>query len=171
MTTHARVACPTEHEEAVAFMQGARLLCLAQRPRLPPPIHITNETKGTHGYALVAYLKAEGREPGVPDYFWPVARGGFHGVWIELKRVRGGRLTAEQRWWGTVLREQGYLWLCCKGADQALEWMQKILSWGFVDVVGEDRRRLCGSPEDRRGAGDRGVVAAPGALLREPQPD
>lgn len=36
-------------------------------------------------------LKREGVKPGVPDILLPVARGGFHGLFIEMKRRTTGR--------------------------------------------------------------------------------
>jgi hypothetical protein len=54
-----------------------------------------------------AILKAEGRRRGVSDTFLPVARGGFHGLWTELKRI-GGKPTDEQLQWRAEMRAQGY---------------------------------------------------------------
>lgn len=52
-------------------------------------------------------MKAEGVRRGVPDYCLPVARGGFHGLYIELKNATG-RTSPEQRQWIADLTEQGY---------------------------------------------------------------
>lgn len=52
-------------------------------------------------------LKAEGVKKGVPDIFLPVARHGFNGLFIEMKRP-GETPTAEQEFWHKVLRDQGY---------------------------------------------------------------
>ncbi len=41
---------------------------------------------GSRSKTTAAMLRAEGVKPGVPDIFWPIARGGFHGMFIELKR-------------------------------------------------------------------------------------
>ena len=38
-------------------------------------------------------LKAQGVKSGVPDMCLPVARGGYHGLYIELKRQKGGTVS------------------------------------------------------------------------------
>lgn len=55
-------------------------------------------------------LKAEGRKPGVPDVLLPVARGGYHGLFVEMKRANGvpSDVSDEQREWLEVLGANGY---------------------------------------------------------------
>ena len=48
-----------------------------------------------------------GLKPGVPDIFWPVARGGYHDMFIELK-VGRNQLSAEQRAWIDRLEPEGF---------------------------------------------------------------
>jgi hypothetical protein len=38
----------------------------------------------------------------------PVARGTSHGLYIELKRTKGGRVSPDQREWIEALRAEGY---------------------------------------------------------------
>lgn len=61
-----------------------------------------------------ARLKAEGRRKGVPDLCLPVSRGGYHGLYLEMKAA-GGSLTREQVDWIAALRGQGYKAVCVKG--------------------------------------------------------
>ncbi len=65
-------------------------------------------------------LKMEGVRAGVPDLFLPVAAGGKHGLFIEMKREKGGRLSPEQKDWLTFLRAQGYEAQCCAGYFEAM---------------------------------------------------
>lgn len=63
--------------------------------------------------------KPMGVKSGVPDIFLPVPRGGFHGLWIEMKRVRSGRVTPAQKDWVERLNGQGYAAHICYGWEQA----------------------------------------------------
>lgn len=56
---------------------------------------------------------------GVPDLCLPVARGANHGLYIELKRQRGGRISEEQVRWIDGLLKQGYAAAICKGWQEA----------------------------------------------------
>lgn len=73
---------------------------------------------GHRARRTAARLKAEGVRAGVPDYCLPVARGGFHGLYIELK-TNAGRLSPEQHQWMVALTSEGYLAVMCRGWAQA----------------------------------------------------
>jgi len=45
---------------------------------------------GQRNVIVAAKMKAEGVLAGVPDLFVPVACGGYHGLWIEMKKSRVG---------------------------------------------------------------------------------
>lgn len=65
-----------------------------------------------------------GVRAGVPDLFLPVPMGGKHGLFVEMKRADGGRLSDAQRMWLTWLSELGYEAVCCHGwleAKSAIE--------------------------------------------------
>lgn len=66
-----------------------------------------------------AILKATGVKAGVPDICLPVARGGYNGLYIELKRPSGGYLSSAQEIWLNNLSKQGYRAVCCKGFEAA----------------------------------------------------
>lgn len=68
--------------------------------------HVPNEGKRTK--ATAAKMKRIGLKKGVPDICLPVARGGFHGCYIEMKAV-GGKATKEQCEYLDALRLEGYL--------------------------------------------------------------
>ena len=65
------------------------------------------------------YLKASGVRKGVPDICLPVGRGGYHALYIELKRVKGGRLSPDQRQMLADLNAEGNFAVVCRGAEDA----------------------------------------------------
>lgn len=86
-------------------------------PELELMYHIPNG--GSRNKAEAARLQAQGVRPGVPDICMPVARNGHHGLYIELKRQKGGRLTEKQKEWIDALLRQGYFACRCDGWEAA----------------------------------------------------
>lgn len=82
-----------------------------------PVVHIPNEGKRTVSYA--ERLKRAGMRPGFPDLFIPLAREGFHGLFVEMKYGKG-KTTAEQEAWLTLLGENGYRAVVCYGCEEAI---------------------------------------------------
>ena len=77
---------------------------------------------------LRSKMKRQGMPKGFPDINLPIAVhvAGFphryyHGLYIELKRLKGGFVSKEQKWWHKELREQGYKVEVAKGHKQAIE--------------------------------------------------
>lgn len=83
-----------------------------QAPELSLLFHVPNG--GKRNAAEAAHLKRQGVRAGVPDLCLPVARGGYHGLFIELK-AEGGRPSAAQKEWLGRLRVQGYKAEICVG--------------------------------------------------------
>lgn len=96
----------------------------AKYPELCLLYHVPNE--GKRSRAAGGRLKAEGLKPGVPDLCLPVARGGFHGLYIELK-AQGGKVTANQEKWIAELTAQGYLAKVCVGFESAQQLIESYL--------------------------------------------
>lgn len=109
---------PTEDEEQIDLMRWAALAAAA-RPELRMLFHIPNG--GSRGKAEAGRFRAMGVKPGVPDLFLPVARGPWHGLFVELKRTKGGRVSPEQAEWIRDLEAQGYCAVVCRGWEQARE--------------------------------------------------
>lgn len=74
-----------------------------------------------------ARMKAGGVKAGVPDMFLPVAREGCHGLYIELKRRHGGKVSHQQIAWMDALARQGYKVSLCLGWDAARAVIQQYL--------------------------------------------
>ena len=87
--------------------------------------HIPNG--GMRHKATAARLKAEGVKSGVPDICLPVARGKHHGLYIELKRIKGGKPTDNQIKWMAALNKQGYQVALCNGWEAAAKVITQYL--------------------------------------------
>lgn len=87
--------------------------------------HIPNG--GKRGKAEAIRFKAEGVKAGVPDICLPVARGEWHGLYIELKRREGGRVSAEQTQWLEALMREGYCTAICRGWEEAQRMILRYL--------------------------------------------
>lgn len=76
-----------------------------------------------------------GLRPGWPDLFVPLMRQGFGGLFIELKRRKGGVTTLKQREWLQKLSDEGYKAVLCIGADEAQKVIEFYLGVTYGDSV------------------------------------
>lgn len=79
------------------------------------------------GPAAANRFKTTGLRAGVPDLHLPVARGGYHGLWLELKRQHGGIVSDVQTWWHDRLRDEGHRVAVCRGAEPAIRLLMDYL--------------------------------------------
>ena len=112
---------PLEHHEQVAFVQWFRL----QHPRvliyaIPNGASLAGDEK--QRAILMGRLKAEGLTPGVPDLHIPA-----WSLYIEMKRVRGGRISPEQREIHAELRASGNTVIVATGSMDAIGQLRVIL--------------------------------------------
>jgi hypothetical protein len=102
----------TEHEEQVAYVTWARFMGLDTLFAIP--------NGGARHIVAATKLKAEGVLSGVPDLFLPRRVGGRAGLFIEMKRSKGGSLSESQKAMIERLTDAGYTCAVCKGADEAI---------------------------------------------------
>lgn len=105
----------SEHDEQAALIQWLALY-EERYPALQRLYAIPNG--GKRDKATAARLKAEGVKPGVPDLCLPVARRGYHGLYIEMK-ISGGRVSKEQRQWLAAAEADGYMTAVCYSWPEA----------------------------------------------------
>lgn len=74
----------------------------------------------------MARLKKQGLRPGVWDNFLPLARGKYHGLYIEMK-VGKNKLTDGQSKFGTYAVNQNYKCVVCYGVEQAIKAVEDYL--------------------------------------------
>jgi hypothetical protein len=83
---------------------------------------------GKRNKIVAAKLKREGVKAGIPDLMLPYARGGWHGLFIEMKRIKGGSVSKIQGERIAFLRGQNYQVKICKGAAEAIEAIKVYMS-------------------------------------------
>ena len=112
-----------ESDHQQALFQWAKLM-QAQYPELKLLHSIPNGGKRNKIEAV--RLKKEGVLAGVSDVFLPVSRGKYHGMYLEMK-VKGGKLSDNQKWWMSETTKQGYLSIVCYGWQEASETIKRYL--------------------------------------------
>lgn len=74
-----------------------------------------------------ARLKAEGVRAGVPDVFLAVPSGDAHGLFLELKRAKGGRTSRAQTETMKIFDLLGYRCVVARGAREAIDCVTEYL--------------------------------------------
>ena len=112
---------PTEHQEQCAV--------IAWCDQHPIAKHIFAIPNGANkSPATAAKFKREGLRRGIPDLFLPVASRGFHGLFIEMKRVKGSVQADAQLQKAVELEDLGYHVETCRGAQTAIDLIRWYLT-------------------------------------------
>lgn len=116
---------------------------LGEYPELALLYHIPNGGKRDAKTATI--LKRQGVKAGVPDLHLPVARGGYHGLYIELK-VNNNKATEKQKVWIKQLNKQGYLAVVCYGWQEAAKQLLDYLETGTATTAAREAGREIKQP-------------------------
>ena len=114
----------SEYNEQVVIFQWAKM----SEARYPDLWLLNSSLNGVRlkiGQAVKA--KRGGMKRGFPDISLPVPRGTFHGLYIELKDLKG-YVRKEQKEWLHKLRVQGYCCGVCKGSREAIDFIKEYLN-------------------------------------------
>lgn len=111
-----KIDAPTEAQEQRDLFRWAAYQT-GKYPELRLMFHVPNE--GKRSIVTGARMVGEGMKRGVPDICLPVPRGKYHGLFIELKRTRNYRVSADQERWLADLSRQGYKAVMCRGWGEA----------------------------------------------------
>lgn len=123
--TKQRLKVPTEHIEQKRLMEWWKLAHRGFEVKENMFFAIPNG--GDRHAAVGAKLKAEGVRAGIPDMMLAVPRGGHHGLFIELKRRRGGKVSDAQSTIMEGLAAHGYRCEVCKGWGEAKDKIEEYL--------------------------------------------
>lgn len=114
----------TEHQEQVALFQWCRM----NEKHWPELALFHAIPNGGHRHPVVAKkMKAEGTKAGILDTHLPVARRGYHSLYIEMK-AKGGRLSDVQKWWIARLQAENNLVEVCYNWIDATKILKDYLS-------------------------------------------
>ena len=115
----------TEAQHQQNVIKWSQQADIRQRfPELKLLHHITNERKCTPIQGRM--LKLQGVKSGVPDLHLPVARCGYHSLYIEMKAEKG-RTSDNQDWWIAELEGQGNKCTVCHSWKEAVLVLEKYL--------------------------------------------
>ena len=111
--------CPTEEQEQIKLAEYLdwKGYCWC---------HVPNG--GNRNVVTGAKLKKQGVKPGVPDVliFDNLGNVDVSGISIELKRKKGGQVSKYQKEWLNKLENKGWLTRVCRGADEAIDWLEEL---------------------------------------------
>ena len=109
---------PTEHQEQSLVVKYCTLKKI-------PIFHIPN---GSYK-SVTARIKAkqEGLVSGIPDLMIPVANKDYHGLFIEMKRIKNSKVSVHQKQWIDLLNKQGYKAIVCYGNKEAIQEIENYI--------------------------------------------
>lgn len=84
---------------------------------------------GKRNYFEALKFKRMGVSAGFPDIEIPIPSGPYHGLYIELKRIKGGKVSEAQLEWLNYLKDKGYYADVAYGFEQAKEIVIHYLSF------------------------------------------
>ena len=105
----------SEHSEQVGFVNWFR----AKYPKVLI-FAIPNGEK--RAISVAVRLKEEGVTPGIPDLYIPSCN-----LWVEMKRVKGGRISPDQKKIISYLESVGHTVIVGKGATDASKQVLEFL--------------------------------------------
>lgn len=109
---------PSEHDEQAGFVQWFR----AKWPRV---MIFAIPNGGKRDIKTAKRLHREGVTPGIPDLYIPA-----WGIWIEMKRQKGGRTSPDQDAMIQYLEEIGHTVIVGYGAMDASDKLLRMLNFG-----------------------------------------
>jgi len=82
---------------------------------------------GSRNKIEAANLKRQGVVAGVPDMMIPVPNKNYAGLFIEMKRKKGGVVSKYQKEWISRLNSLGYKAVVCKGFEEAKKVIEEYM--------------------------------------------
>lgn len=114
-----------EHNEQVNLMKWWSLAHF--KFKIPERCLFAIPNGGQRNVITAKRLKDEGVRSGIPDLFLAVTTPSFSGLFIEMKKAKGGRVSKHQEEMLKELSERGYKTEVCHGWSEAVAAIQNYL--------------------------------------------
>ena len=114
-----------EHTEQVNLMKWWALACRTYQ--LDERMLFAIPNGGQRNIIVAAKMKQEGIRSGIPDLFLAVPKKDYHGLFIEMKKVKGGRVSENQKEMINVFNNFHYLAIVCNGWIEAKKAIEEYL--------------------------------------------
>lgn len=115
-----------EHNEQVSLMKWWSLA--HQQFGISEQLLFAIPNGGERNVIVASRLKAEGVRAGVPDLFLAHPNNEFHGLFIEMKKPKGGVVSDNQKCYLELLKCSGYAVAVCHGWIEAKQIIEDYLS-------------------------------------------
>jgi len=113
-------------KNAVPYEDQEQLLAVKWLARNDIPFYFI-PNGGKRNLLEAIKFKSLGVKAGIPDLCIPVAKQNFHGLYIELKRRKGGKVSKSQHYWLQQLVYQGYDCFVAMGADDLIAYVKNYM--------------------------------------------
>lgn len=130
-----------EHTEQVSLMKWWSLACKSFG--IPEQLLFAIPNGGHRNIVTATKLKAEGVRAGVPDLFlaYPTPHGG-RGLFIEMKKAKGGRVSNDQGVMIFNLANVGYHCVVCHGWVEAKDAIERYMQGNYIGLHGPQKAHL-----------------------------
>jgi len=123
---------PKEYDEQVAIFEWAKY-AVKRYPDLTLLYATLNGVRLPIGLAVK--MSKAGLKQGPPDINLDVARGGYFGLRVELKRLKDGHVSDAQMAWLGGLEKHGYCTYIAQGARSAIGMIERYVNYPPTVVI------------------------------------
>ena len=134
-----------EQKSLIRWLYGEKMRGGATADAYDHTYHVPNG--GQRSKATAAALKGQGVKAGVSDLVVALARGGYHGLYLEFKATPPDHasLADSQREWLGKVEGQGYCAVLARGLDEAKAVIREYMSLSPTVVAVAPRRVASGT--------------------------
>lgn len=125
------ILVPSEHDEQKALIKWWAIY--SKRKGIPEVLLFAIPNGGKRSVQTAMILRSEGVRPGIPDLFLAVETYNHAGLFIEMKKQKGGVVSdIQQETIETIKEKTGYCVVVCKGFNEARQAIERYLEIGEI---------------------------------------